>query len=324
MVKPHAIAVRWITLALLASLMPACSAFAQQTTPEAVDPSMAKILAERMCRQLPNVATILTILRTQAPSASTGPPAEPFITDDVYDALLRLGPYSLPCLMERLLDTRWMPDPREEPLLGAPVVGDVAYMILLDKGVGDVLPALAHKQEPRMDDYFIWPSAGDHRQRLQNAVRAWLTIHPDCCGHGPTIPKTSQVKFRMSASQLASFRASFSRLRLGMAPAQVLKITGNPDATDEGLEAPGHEQVGLLGFCSNDHNENLAYIYFTERWTDDVARRDPLRDRYVIAFFSAERKLTRIFSNLAEIPPLFPQSKALWDRLMWGERTKER
>lgn len=323
MAKPWAMAVRWAVLALLARLMVACGAFAQQTIPEALDPSQAKILAERMCRQLPNVATILTLLRTQAPSTSTAQAPAPFVIDDVYDALVRLGPYSVPCLTERLLDTRWMPDPRDEPLLGAPVVGDVAYMILMDKGVEDVLPALAHKKEPRMDDYFTWPSVGDHRQRLQSAVRAWITNHPDCCGDAPVIRKSSQVKFRASTTQLASLRAEISQLRLGMSPSEALKITGKPDATDEGIEAPGHQQVGLLGFCANDHNENLAYIYFAERWTDDIARRDPLRDRYVIVFFSAEGKLTRIFSNLAEIPPLFPQSYALWDRLMWGEHIKK-
>lgn len=323
MVKPHAIAVRWIMSALLAPFIPACGPFAQQGTPETIDPSQAKILAERMCRQLPNVATIPEIIRTQVPSGPTAPATEPFVTDDVYDALLRLGPYSLPCLTERMLETRWMPDPRTEPLLGAPVVGDVAYMILIDKGVEDVLPALAHMKEPRMDDYIIWPSVGDHRQRLQNAVRAWLTKHPGCCGDAPVIRKTSQANFRMSATQLASLRANISRARLGMSLAEVLKTTGKPDATDQGLEAPGHERVGLLGFCANDHNENLAYIYFTERWTDDIARRNPLRDRYVIVFFSAQGKLTRIFSNLAEIPPLFPQSEAFWQRLMWGERTRK-
>ena len=71
-------------------------------------------------------------------------------------------------------------------------------MILGDKGVPDVLPALAHKKanELRMDDYFLWPSVGDHRQRLQKAVEAWLRSHPDCChanvfqrcGHSPDLP----------------------------------------------------------------------------------------------------------------------------------------
>jgi hypothetical protein len=95
-----------------------------------------------------------------------------------------------------------------------------------------------------------------------------------------------------------------------------------PDAIDPGRDGTDHFRVNLLGFCANDHNENLAYIYFTERWTDDIARRDPLRDRYVIVFFSAEGKLTHMFSNVADIPPIFPHRKSLWERLMWGPPTK--
>ena len=59
-----------------------------------------------------------------------------------------------------------------------------------------------------------------------------------------------------------------------------------------------HFKIALLGDCARDHNETLAYIYFTERWTDAIAQRDPLRDRYIIVFFSAEDKLTRMFSNV--------------------------
>jgi hypothetical protein len=94
-----------------------------------------------------------------------------------------------------------MPDPRSEPLLGAPVVGDVAYMILADKGVQDVLPELAHKKpnELRMDDYFLWPSIGSHRLRLQTAVRGWLLKHSNCCAAPPIIwtANLSAPKLRM-------------------------------------------------------------------------------------------------------------------------------
>jgi hypothetical protein len=229
--------------------------------------------------------------------------------------------------VDRLTDTRWMPDPREEPLLGVPMVGDVAYMILMDKGVQDVLPALAHKKpdELRMDDYFLWPSVGDHRLRLQRAVRAWLLKHPDCCSAPPPVWKAtlSGVKFRMSATELARARTRFSRLRPGMSSAQALATAGKPDAVDSGGPATSHP-TGLLGPCAGDHNENLAYIYFTERSTDEVARRDPLHDRYVILFFSAEGKLTRMFSNVAEVPPIYPPSEAAWMRLMWGEPSSKK
>ena len=188
--------------------------FAQPATRLKLSLTEAKSLTELMCHQLPNIGTIVERLRIEAPGTlSAAPEDEPTVTDDVYDALLQLGPYSLNCLTDKLLDSRWMPDPRTEPLLGTPVVGDVAYMILAEKGVPDLLPQLAHKQprQLRMDDYFIWPSIGDHRKRLQNAVRQWLIKHPDCCGTAPVLDSTapSTLKFRMSRTELEKREAKF-------------------------------------------------------------------------------------------------------------------
>ena len=315
-------------LFLLLVVLSSAAGAAEQAPPSGLDPSQATKLAQLMCRQLPNVATILEIIK--ANDAPVGPANDPPVIDDVYDTLVWLGPYSLPCLVDRLADTRWMPDPRSEPLLGAPVVGDVSYMILADMGVRDLLPRLAHKKpnELRMDDYFLWPSVGDHRRRLQAAVREWLARHPDCCA-APQIIRTprSRAKFRMSATDLERAQAQFSRLRPGMSSAQVLDIAGKPDAIDRGPDQPqesASQRVGLLGYCANDHNENLAYIYFMERWSDEIAARDPLRDRYVLLFFSAEGKFTRMFSNVADIPPIFPSNQAIWERLMWGPPVKKK
>ena len=282
-----------------------------------------------MCRQLPNVATILEIIQTN--TTNVGPAKDPPVTDDVYDTLVWLGPHSLPCLVDRLTDTRWMPDPREEPLLGVPVVGDVAYMILADKGVHDVLPELAHKKpnEMRMDDYFLWPGIGNHRLRLQTAVRGWLLKNRNCCAAPPIIwtASLSAPKLRVSEAELTKARNRLSQLHPGMSPTQVQKIVGIPDGIDrsgDGTNDPSSERLGLLGFCANDHNEHLAYIYFIERWTDKIARRNPLRDRYVILFFTSEGKFTRMFSNVATIPPIFPSTDTTWQRLIWGEPVKKK
>ena len=317
---------------LLLFLTLAATAFAQRGPQEPLDPKQATELAELMCRQLPNVGTILEMIQVQGTYA--GPQEEPFVTDNAYDALVWLGPYSVPCLVDRLNDARWMPDPREEPLLGIPMVGDVAYMILMDKGVRDVLPELTHKRpdDIRMDDYFLWPSVGDHRRQLQSAVRAWILNHPNCCPAPPILRKAAPTgaKFRMSATELAKARARFSLLRPGMSPAQVLKIAGKPDAMDPSGGNPsetspsGSQDIGLLCMGEADRQENLAYIYFTERWADEIARRDPLRDRYVVLFFSAKGKFTRMFSNVADIPPIFPSTEAIWERLMWGEPVKKK
>lgn len=294
----------------------------------ALDAGKASDLAEIMCRQLANIENTPAGMEIVSPS---DPHAElyPFatdrfpVTDDVYDALINLGPSSVPCLVNRLMDTRWMPDPRDEPLLGAPVVGDVAYMVLLDKGVPDVLPELTHRNDLRMDDYFLWPSAGDHRQRLQNAVRVWLHDHPHCCGAEPVLlkPAPPQARFRMTNNQLAETRARFAKLRPGMSPEEVLTIAGKPEALEKKDEEPKNNPR-LLAFTSGDHNENLAYLYFVERWTDEIGLRDPLHDRYLILYFSAEGKFTHMFSNVAEIPPIYPQSMDSWMRLMWGQDIK--
>ena len=320
--SPYPILDRVKVLVLVSFLLSAAILVAQPAPRAELSPTKAKNLAELMCRQLPNVATLIEnrIILPSAELPPPPPPQEPEIIDDVYDALAQLGPYSVPCLTDRLLDTHWTLDPRTEPLLGTPLVGDVAYMILEDKGLPDFIPQLSHNKRPRMDDYFLWPSFGDHRKQLQNAVRAWLAKHPDCCGAPPRLRETSptQLKFRMSRKDLDNARGDFSRLRLGMSPEDVLTILPDPDAIDRS-DDPDHWQQMLLGDCANDHNENLAYIYFIERWADEIARRDPLRDRYVIVFFSAERKLTRMFSNVADIPPMFPQSGRRWQRLAWGE-----
>ena len=300
-----------------------------------LDAQHASELAELMCRQLPNVGTHVDYrIFVDAPIAPGEKRAladevyDSPVEDDTYDALIQLGPYSVPCLVNRLTDTRWMPDPRSEPLLGAPVVGDVAYMILGDKGVPDVLPRLAHKKpnELRMDDYFLWPSVGDHRKRLEKAVRDWVGDHPDFCRVLPIFLKNApaEPRFRMSDADLARTRSQFSQLRAGMTSDEVIRIAGRPDAIDAESDTPDHYRVNLLGFCSNNHNENLAYIYYVERWTGEIGRRDPLHDRYVILYFSGEDRFTRMFSNIADIPPIFPPSTASWLRLMWGERSTQR
>jgi hypothetical protein len=317
---------------LLSFLTLATRASAQQAAPDGLDPNQATKLAELMCRQLPNVQSVKdALIEVQDPnggSPTVEPPKDVPVWDDVEDTLEQLGRYSVPCLVDRLADARWMPDPRMEPLVGVPVVGDVAYMILGYKGVPDVLPDLAHKkrEDLRMDYWFWWPSVGDHRLRLQAAVRAWVLQHPNCCAAPPIIRTTppSAPKSRMSEAELAAARTRFSRLRLGMSPAEVTKIAGAPDAIDPGGDGSDHYRINLLGYCADDHNESLAYIYFIERWTDEIPSRDPLRDRYVILFYSAKGKFTRMFSNVADIPPIFPSTEAVWEGLIWGEPAKNK
>ena len=296
---------------------------AEPTTDYGIAPAEAERLAILMCSQIPNLTTIIDG-KDVAPRAR---PADRPVDDDVYDALMQLGHYSVPCLVDRLTDTQWMPDPRYEPLLGVPVVGDVACMVLMDKGVPDILPQLAHKDPTRMrmDDWFLWPAVPAHRRLLSRRVRSWVTQHPHCCDNPPITTERGRVQpaFRMSGSALAEARRRFARLRLGMTPAQVSRIAGKPDAVEKSDDAyPAfNEATGLLGICAGDRNENLAYLFFIERWTNQIARRNPLKDRYVILFFSVQGRFTRMFSNVAEIPPVFPVSRASWLRLITPARS---
>jgi hypothetical protein len=46
--------------------------------------------------------------------------------------------------------------------------------------------------------------------------------------------------------------------------------------------------------------------------------------RPVVLFFSSKGKFTRMFSNVAVIPPIFPSTEATWQRLMWGEPVNQK
>jgi hypothetical protein len=291
----------------------------------ALNPAEAGELADLMCRQLPNLTTFdENAIVVAAPVSRASPVIQLPLNDDVFATLRMLGKYSLGCLTDRITDVRWMPDPRTEPLLGAPLVGDVAYMVLTSKGVPDLLPGLAHRDinTLRMDFWFHWPTLGNNRLKLQAAVRRWITLHPNCCGEIEPVTGGA-VKFRMSGAELRAASVRVSRLRPGMNDKQVLGILGKPDAEDNKPTVMGDPSgPGLLTIGSRDRNEDVAWIYFFERWTDKVGLRDTLRDRYVILYF-AENRFVNAFSNVEEIAPIFPRTKSEWERAMWGPPVKK-
>ncbi len=306
-----------LTLVLGSAIAPELRA--QQNPSSNLSPTDATKLAQMMCSQLPNLTSVQDAV-IKIDSGDHKPAVDPFVWDDVYDTLMSLGKYSVPCLVKSTSDTRWMPDPRMEPLLGAPVVGDVAYMVLMAKGVPDLLPGLAKKKDLDMGDYFLWPSQGDHRLRLQAAVRKWIEEHPKCCAAPPRIrTSVSGPLSRMSPREVDAVRQSFARLRPGMSSQQVRRIAGEPVAVEQGDTYGDPNSLHLLGICSGDRNEHSAYIYFVERWSKEIGRRDPLRDRYVILYFNADGRFTRMFSNVAQITPIYPTGQRSWQRLMWGK-----
>ena len=80
----------------------------QQNAVVRLSPTEATRLAEMMCNQLPNLTSVQdAVINLDSHDRTQGP----FVWDDVYDALIQLGKHSVPCLVDSLGDTRWMPDP---------------------------------------------------------------------------------------------------------------------------------------------------------------------------------------------------------------------
>jgi hypothetical protein len=72
-----------------------------------------------------------------------------------------------------------------------------------------------------------------------------------------------------------------------------------------------------------DREETSALVFSVRRWSAlsdaDFGKRDFLHDQYVIVFFTKQGKLARIFSNVPQIPPMYPGSRQLWMTLMFGK-----
>ena len=101
----------------------------------------------------------------------------------------------------------------------------------------------------------------------------------------------TQPGFQISETELARGINQFSQLRAGMTLAEIQSIVGKPDGVDRGLESTEHSRTDLLGLQTHNHNENLAYVYFVEHWTPEIATHDPLHDRYVVLLFLGNRQI---------------------------------
>jgi hypothetical protein len=82
----------------------------------------------------------------------------------------------------------------------------------------------------------------------------------------------ARPRFVTSDADFACVHIQFSKLQPGMTSTEIQNIVGKPDAIKPRDDSSDHFRINLLGICANDHNEHLAYIYFIERWTSEVAR----------------------------------------------------
>jgi hypothetical protein len=260
-------------------------------------------LAEKVCSQLPNVALL--------------PFKDRFSGDDVHDTLIMLGEYAVPCLVDRISDETWMPDPRQAPTAPEVRAGDIAFFILNELGVDFdiVLPMLDKEKWDGVGiyAYFAWANRPGNRKRLQEAVREWLRNHPDCCRSSLPLRSDSplQPRFQLNLPELSQFQKKLAQLQPGMDAASIMQTLGRPDSTlgDEPLKSVG---LGMVARA-----EGSAAMYFVERWSAANNERDFLRDRYVILFFTARGELVRMFSNVEGVPPLFPANRKEWFRVAW-------
>jgi hypothetical protein len=101
------------------------------------------------------------------------------VDDTVYDGLKLLGGAATKCLIDKITDTRIMPDPRKAPKYTPVRVGDVAFWILVDLRklpYDDMFPE-AIRQRLKNEGvyaYFDFVKSRQNRRLLQQNVRSYL------------------------------------------------------------------------------------------------------------------------------------------------------
>lgn len=270
----------------------------------------ARELAELMCQQLPNTAAF---------------PMKSFLSgDDVHDTLVLLSGFAQPCLIDHLADSTWMPDSRSEPMADFHV-GDAALWILSDAGLdwdGVITPLLDPKKTKSIGvfEYFDWVNKRDHRKVVQQAVKLWLQQHPNCCGSERDFGDTEIVPvYKITPQRFAELQQAWTKLQPGMDESLARPLLGPSDG-----ESNIEQMDGVMDYRSH---EKSAAFYFVETQGSatlkpDFRQRDSLRDRYVIVFFSFDGKLVRAFSNVPELPPIYPKSEELWDAMIQASQTE--
>jgi hypothetical protein len=211
-----------------------------------------------------------------------------------------------------------MPDSRSEPLADFHA-GDAALWILSDAGLdwdGVITPLLDPKktESSGVFEYFDWINKRNHRNVVQQSVKLWLQQHPKCCGSEADFGDTEIAPvYKITPQRFAELQQAWTKLQPGMDEQLARQILGAPDAVAD----PEH----LDGIMDLNRFEKSAEFYLIENRTGsngkfDFRRRDPLRDRYVIIFYSGNGKFARAFSNVGELPPIYPKSEKLWDAMI--------
>ena len=100
------------------------------------------------------------------------------IADDAYNSFLQAGKAAIPCLIERVIDTRKMRDPRQAPTYSDVRVGDVAYFVLVRLANIDFVEMLPSKVQEKYKTegvyaYFDFARRKQNREWLRRKLREW-------------------------------------------------------------------------------------------------------------------------------------------------------
>ena len=101
------------------------------------------------------------------------------VDDEIYNGLIGQGQEAVECLLERVMNTHPMPDPRQAPPYGGFTVGDAALFLLLEicriSSIEQFLPEPYRSQWENQGiyAYFAYVSEGvANRQQLADALKA--------------------------------------------------------------------------------------------------------------------------------------------------------
>jgi hypothetical protein len=132
------------------------------------NPVQAQFAHEDLCRDLIKVHRI--------------PFSDEPVEDKIYNKLAQAGPAVVPCLVNRISDTRKMRDPRSEPTFSDFRVGDLAFFILVKLHKVPFDTMLPPEVQGRLRDegvyaYFKYVSNIQNRRALQKRVRDWIEVN---------------------------------------------------------------------------------------------------------------------------------------------------
>jgi hypothetical protein len=181
----------WLVVCLSVTLLPACNnissadggtksaATPPQVSPNTeppsptIDPELLNAQPTELCDRLAEIKKL--------------PYRDPSDTDAIYEALIAKGEQAYPCLVEKITDSKKMPDPRDAPVWPHYAVGDTAVFILVrsvsgendsleEKLLLEMLPK-NYREEWKTNGvyaYFNYVSAPKNRKELQRWWKNWI------------------------------------------------------------------------------------------------------------------------------------------------------